>query len=90
MKLSTVVFVLACVVGASAQVDAPTLTPEQNATLQLWETRIEAAQLRLNLAQLQLEMIRRDAESYVRSLEQKGFTLQRGDRGWTYVPESKP
>lgn len=84
--LSTLL-VLSLVAGARAQAPAaPELTEAQRLQLRLIETQVENAQLRLTLAQAQLDAVSREGAAYITSLAREGFTLTRGERGWTYVP----
>lgn len=66
----------------------PPLTAVEQGQLSLWESRIEAGQLKVALAQAQLELARRDAEAFLTSLQRPGYTIQRGPTGeWVRVAE---
>lgn len=77
-------------VPASEFVAAPSLTAEQQLRLRVMELQVENAQLRAALAQTQLDAIAREGAAYLSSLQRDGFTLTRGERGWSYVPKGAP
>lgn len=98
MQVTRAVVVLAILLGfvASTRAQAPAtpappvLTEAQTMQIRLLEVQTENAQLKVALAQAQLDAIAREGAAYLSSLQRDGFTLTRGERGWSYVPKGAP
>ena len=82
-------FVASTRAQAPATPAPPVLTEAQAMQIRLLEMQTENAQLKVALAQAQLDAVAREGAAYLSSLQRDGFTLTRGERGWSYAPSTK-